>query len=65
MEARRAKAEYCGTVVGCEHRSCVRAVRRAELRAAESMVMQIKGNLGVEKKYWGITKKVCWSNAQF
>jgi hypothetical protein len=37
-EAKRTKAEYCGTAVGCDCRSRVRAVRRAELRATENMV---------------------------
>lgn len=30
VDANRAKAEYWGTTVGCDCRSCVRAVRRAD-----------------------------------
>jgi hypothetical protein len=35
VEANRANAEYCGTVVGCDRRS---AARNTELRAAGSML---------------------------
>lgn len=38
VEANRAKAEDCATAMGCDRRSCDRAVRRTELRAAGSMV---------------------------
>lgn len=37
MEASRAKAEYCGTAVGCDDRSDARAARSAVFRAMENM----------------------------
>jgi hypothetical protein len=42
VDANRTKAEYRGTVVGCDCRSRVRAVRRAEWRATENMVGEVK-----------------------
>jgi hypothetical protein len=38
VDANRANAEYCGTAMGCDCRSCERAERSAELRAAGSMM---------------------------
>ena len=38
VEANRANAEYCGTAVGLDLRSCVRAARRTEVLATGSMM---------------------------
>lgn len=38
VDSNRAIAEYLGTAVGCEHRSCVRAWRRTDWRATGNMM---------------------------
>jgi hypothetical protein len=52
VEAKRAKAEYCGTAVGGDRRSCVWANRRTELRAAGNMMNQKGSNTRKEEREW-------------
>jgi hypothetical protein len=50
VEANRANAEYCGTAMGRDRRSCERAERSTELRAAGNMTKRNKEAHGSKQK---------------
>jgi hypothetical protein len=56
VEAKRAKAEYAGTAMGWDCRSCDRADRRTELRAAGSMMMARKEVREPKRSLGGVSK---------